>query len=197
METCAPWQPGDPSASPTTDIDQARSNLREFGYCIVEDVLGGSELAALRTRLVEQAEAEIEIGVAFEDQGPGQDWSNRHRHSRENVFTAANGGVNQRLWMLVNKGVVFRNLVTDQRVSPLVEDLLGPEFRLDGSKGPALSFRPWNGQLRQPIMLATEDWVTAVAPLAGFVHQINDLDTLGRDERTSDCSKFATPEQPT
>ena len=75
--------------------------------------------------------------------------------------------------------------------------LLGPEFRLDGSKGPALSFRPWNGQLRQPIMLATEDWVTAVAPLAGFVHQINDLDTLGRDERTSDCSKFATPEQPT
>lgn len=74
--------------------------------------------------------------------------------------------------------------------------LLGPDFRLDGSKGPALSFRPWNGQLRQPIMLATEDWVTAVAPLAGFVHQTNDLDTLGRDRRTSDCRQFASPEQP-
>ncbi len=72
--------------------------------------------------------------------------------------------------------------------------LLGPEFRLDGSKGPALSFRPWNGQLRQPIMLATEDWVTAVAPLAGFVHQTNDLDTLGRDRRTSGCRKFEAPE---
>ncbi|MCE2475353.1 MAG: amino acid ABC transporter substrate-binding protein [Alphaproteobacteria bacterium] len=74
--------------------------------------------------------------------------------------------------------------------------LLGPDFRLDGSKGPALSFRPWNGQLRQPVMLATEDWVTAVAPLAGFIHQTNDLDTLGRDARTSDCREFATPEQP-
>ena len=74
--------------------------------------------------------------------------------------------------------------------------LLGPDFRLDGSKGPALSFRPWNGQLRQPVMLATEDWVTAVAPLAGFVHQTNDLDTLGRDRRTSDCRQFAAPEQP-
>ncbi len=130
MEICAPWQPGDPSASPTTDIDRARSDLREFGYCVVDDILGASELAAIRTRLVEQAEAEIEIGVAFEDQGPGQDWSNRHRHTRDNVFTAANGGINQRLWMLVNKGVVFRNLVTDQRLSPLVESLLGPEFVL-------------------------------------------------------------------
>ncbi len=72
--------------------------------------------------------------------------------------------------------------------------LLGPDFRLDGAKGPALSFRAWNGQLRQPVMLATEDWVTAVAPLAGFVHQSNDLDTLGRDRRTSSCRRFPLPE---
>ncbi len=70
--------------------------------------------------------------------------------------------------------------------------LLGPEFRLDGSKGPALSFRPWNGQLRQPIMLATEDWVTDVAPLEGFQHRTDNLDTLGRDERTNACQKFVS-----
>ncbi len=72
--------------------------------------------------------------------------------------------------------------------------LLGPEFRLDGAKGPALSFRPWNGQLRQPVMLATEDWVTAMAPLDGFIHETNDLDTLGRDRRSSDCRRFAAAE---
>ena len=130
MKISAPWQPGDPTASPTRDLDQAQGNLRDFGYCILEGVLDGRELHALRTRLVEQAEAEIEAGVAFEDQGPGQDWSNRHRHAGENTFTAANGGVNQRLWMLVNKGAMFRDLVTDRRLSPLVESLLGPEYLL-------------------------------------------------------------------
>ncbi len=69
----------------------------------------------------------------------------------------------------------------------LLAYLLGPEFRLDGSKGPGLTFRPWNGQLRQPLFLASDDWVSAVAPIPGFTHRVDDLDTLGVDERSSAC----------
>lgn len=61
------------------------------------------------------------------------------------------------------------------------------DFRIDGSKGPGMSFRPWNNQLRQPVMLTTGNWVTAVAPIEGFKHRTNDLDTLGHDERDSTC----------
>jgi len=61
------------------------------------------------------------------------------------------------------------------------------KFRIDGSKGPGMSFRPWNNQLRQPIMLTTGDWVTVRAPVEGFKHRTNDLDTLGHDERDSTC----------
>ena len=61
-------------------------------------------------------------------------------------------------------------------------------FKLDGSKGPILNFRPWNRQLRQPIMLSTENWVTSIAPLNSFVHRENNLDTIGMDNKTSKCA---------
>jgi hypothetical protein len=50
-----------------------------------------------------------------------------------------------------------------------------------------MSFRVWNNQLRQPIMLATQDWVSARAPIEGFKHRTNDLDTLGQSEREMAC----------
>ncbi|MDP6951372.1 MAG: amino acid ABC transporter substrate-binding protein [Alphaproteobacteria bacterium] len=63
----------------------------------------------------------------------------------------------------------------------------GEQMRVDGSKGPGMSFRAWNNQLRQPIMLATQDWVSARAPVEGFKHRTNDLDTLGQGDRESEC----------
>ena len=64
---------------------------------------------------------------------------------------------------------------------------INKEFKLDGSKGPVLNFRSWNRQLRQPIMLSTENWVTSIAPLSSFVHRENNLDTIGMDNKTSKC----------
>jgi ABC transporter substrate binding protein (PQQ-dependent alcohol dehydrogenase system) len=65
--------------------------------------------------------------------------------------------------------------------------LKGNEFRVDGSKGQALSFRPWDHQLRQPIQLATHDAVIAQAPFPQFLHQNENLDTLGADQSDSAC----------
>jgi ABC transporter substrate binding protein (PQQ-dependent alcohol dehydrogenase system) len=69
--------------------------------------------------------------------------------------------------------------------------LLSDEFALAGFKGVPLSFRRWDHQLRQPILLAAERSLVAVAPIEGFLHPKNELDTLGHDEPESRC-RFET-----
>jgi ABC transporter substrate binding protein (PQQ-dependent alcohol dehydrogenase system) len=65
--------------------------------------------------------------------------------------------------------------------------LLGPDMNIDGAKGPPLSFRSWDHQLRQPILLTTADATIADAPMPGFLHQSNVLDTLGYDKPETQC----------
>ena len=68
--------------------------------------------------------------------------------------------------------------------------MLSDAFQLGGFKGRALTFRAWNGQMRQPIPLSTRSAVVALAPLEGFLHQRNELDTLGLDAPESECQAF-------
>jgi len=65
--------------------------------------------------------------------------------------------------------------------------LLGDEFVLQGYKGKPLSFRSWNGQLRQPVLLAAARSLVTVAPIEGFLHPKTELDTLGFDQSESTC----------
>ena len=68
--------------------------------------------------------------------------------------------------------------------------LLSDAFELAGFKGRPLTFRPWNGQLRQPIPLVHPRALVAQAPLEGFLHQSTELDTLGLDQPESACTAF-------
>ena len=61
------------------------------------------------------------------------------------------------------------------------------EAPLDGSKGVLLGFRPWDGQLRQPMLLADGQGVIGMAPIDGILHPKNALDTLGADEPEKRC----------
>lgn len=58
---------------------------------------------------------------------------------------------------------------------------------LDGSKGTALSFRAWDGQLRQTMLLSDGQGVVAQAPIDGLLHPSNVLDTLGADAPEKLC----------
>jgi len=69
----------------------------------------------------------------------------------------------------------------------LMAYIRGPELKLALFKGRALDFRPWDGQLRQPIPLVHAGALVALAPLEGFLHQTSDLDTLGIDRPESQC----------
>ena len=61
---------------------------------------------------------------------------------------------------------------------------------LGGFKGRPLTYRGWNGQLRQPIAIAHPRALVAQAPLEGFLHQTNELDSLGLDRPESTCEAF-------
>jgi len=58
---------------------------------------------------------------------------------------------------------------------------------LDGSKGVTMGFRPWDGQLRQPLLLGDGQSVVAMAPVDGILHPKNALDTLGADAPEKLC----------
>jgi ABC transporter substrate binding protein (PQQ-dependent alcohol dehydrogenase system) len=58
---------------------------------------------------------------------------------------------------------------------------------VDGSKGVPLSFRAWDGQLRQPLLLGDGQSVIGLAPVDGVLHPKNNLDTLGADAPEKLC----------
>jgi len=58
---------------------------------------------------------------------------------------------------------------------------------VDGSKGGSLSFRPWDGQLRQSMLLTDGQGVISQAPIEGLLHPTEVLDTLGADAPEKLC----------
>ena len=67
--------------------------------------------------------------------------------------------------------------------------ILGPDFELAAFKGQPVTFRSWDGQLRQPILLAADNVVVSVSPQDEFVHQFSPLDTLGIDQPETECRR--------
>ena len=65
--------------------------------------------------------------------------------------------------------------------------LKGDALTFDAYKGNPASFRPWNNQLRQPLLLHTHNAVAERAPVDRFLHRTDILDTLGIDEPESVC----------
>ena len=76
-----------------------------------------------------------------------------------------------------------------QTIDPAVlhEYLLSEKFEVAGFKGQGLSFRRWDQQMRQPMILVTPRMLVSVSPQDQFLHQRTPLDTLGFDEPESKC----------
>jgi len=96
--------------APTRDRARARADLDTFGYCIVEGVLSTEQVRVLRERVAAQAEGEAAAGVASFD-----------------------SKTNQRIWMLANKGRVFRDLVLHPFAQEMMGHLLGDDHLLSSA----------------------------------------------------------------
>ena len=103
------YSEGVPAPAPTQDRALARRQLRVHGYAIICDVLLRHQVRELRDRLVDQAAAEREAGVAFFDGGRAAEptsegsreqwWLASQPHGR-----ASSRQPNQRVWALHNEG---------------------------------------------------------------------------------------------
>ncbi|MGH6803883.1 MAG: ABC transporter substrate-binding protein [Methyloceanibacter sp.] len=71
--------------------------------------------------------------------------------------------------------------------APVNAYLRGDEFGLAAFKGQKVTFRTWDGQLRQPIIVAGPDLPVSMSPQEGFLHERAEVDTLGIDEPESKC----------
>ena len=72
----------------------------------------------------------------------------------------------------------------------VAEFIHGPELQLAPFKGIKQQYRPWDGQFRQPILIATDKVPVSLSPQRGFPHAAHaevEVDTLGIDEPESKC----------
>jgi ectoine hydroxylase-related dioxygenase (phytanoyl-CoA dioxygenase family) len=118
---------------PTSDLDRARADIARFGYCLLADAVPEPLLGRLRARTQTQADAEKRLDQAFEDGGANQQWGafrDAQGRIRADAFKARNGGINQRVWMLANKGRVYHEVLELDPILSLVGDVLGEAFQL-------------------------------------------------------------------
>ena len=89
---------------PEKDIAQLRQDFHEWGYCLVEDGLSVEQNQLVYQRVMDQAEAERELGIAYLSEAQ------------------------QHVWSLVNKGDVFNRCMTHEtdaiQAGLLIEQLL-------------------------------------------------------------------------
>ncbi|MEM7191253.1 MAG: ABC transporter substrate-binding protein [Pseudomonadota bacterium] len=80
-------------------------------------------------------------------------------------------------------------------VQSLRDYVLSDKFRVAGFKGQKMTVRPWDHQLRQPILIMAPEALVSVSPQDGFLHQHFPTDTLGFDQPETAClfPESATP----
>ncbi len=90
-------------------------------------------------------------------------------------------------WLTVR--IVGEAVTRTKSVDPKVirDYLRGDQFQVAAFKGEGLTFRKWNQQMRQPILIVGPRTLVSVSPQEGFLHQRTPLDTLGYDEPETKC----------
>ena len=96
------------AATLTTDLNRAKADLAEHGYCLLEDHLPVDRVREVRERTAQLAADEIAAGTDY-------------------VYE---NGSNQRVWTLLNKGDCFVDLALDPTVDRLMTELLGYSYLL-------------------------------------------------------------------
>ena len=106
---------------PTKSLTIAKSDLKKWGYCLLEDAIPNELNKLAIARLVEQAKAEKHLNLAYEDGSKSKKWGDFDNN-------ASNTGVNQRVWMLPNKGKVFLDFLQNHNYMICLENIVGNEF---------------------------------------------------------------------
>jgi ABC transporter substrate binding protein (PQQ-dependent alcohol dehydrogenase system) len=84
---------------------------------------------------------------------------------------------------------IFGEAVTrsNKTAVPDLRTFLVTKFTIAAFKGQALSFRTWDRQLRQPILLSGPRALVSMSPQDGYLHEKFITDTLGFDQPETQC----------
>ncbi|NWO07699.1 MAG: ABC transporter substrate-binding protein [Alteromonadaceae bacterium] len=181
----------------TFDADLRRSASKElplftqaddYDAVVVADVRGDfGEYVPFNTWLPRpvvgtQGMSPVTWHFTIENWGAGQ-LQNRFRELAGREIT----GEDYAVWAAIRAlGTAVTSLDTAEPKA-LRDYLFSDQFQLAAFKGRKLSFRDWNGQLRQPIPLTHPRSLVAIAPFEGYLHPRTEMDTLGFDKPESEC----------
>lgn len=77
--------------------------------------------------------------------------------------------------------------ISKNSVADIRSYMLSKNFGVAGFKGQGMTFRNWDNQMRQPILLSGARALVSISPQDGFLHQKFLTDTLGYDEPETQC----------
>ena len=106
---------------PTKSSKTAKNDLKKWGYCLLENAIPKNLNTKSMERLIEQAEAEKQLNIAYEDGSKTKKWGEFNNKD-------ASSGINQRVWMLPNKGKVFLDILQNHSYADCVKQIVGEEF---------------------------------------------------------------------
>ena len=106
---------------PTKSIEVAKNDLTKWGYCLLEDSIPADLNKKVLERLIEQAAAEKKLNIAYED-------GSKTKKCGEFSKNKDNTGINQRVWMLPNKGKVFLEILEPHNYVDCVKQVVGSEY---------------------------------------------------------------------
>lgn len=94
------------------------------------------------------------------------------------------------VWMAVRSVGEAASRTRSNDPAKLISYIRSKDFELAAFKGQKLTYRDWNGQLRQPVLLVKPNLHVTVSPQPEFIHQFSELDTLGFDRSEANCKAF-------
>ena len=71
--------------------------------------------------------------------------------------------------------------------APVNAHIRSKDLSLAAFKGQKVTFRTWDGQMRQPILITGPDLPVSMSPQEGFLHEEAEVDTLGVDAPETKC----------
>lgn len=95
--------------------------------------------------------------------------------------------IDYNVWVAVRTATETAPRVKSVAFKPIVDYIRGDTYELAAFKGLGVTYRNWDWQLRQPILLSQPASPISLSPQPGFLHQRTPLDTLGTDKPESKC----------
>jgi ABC transporter substrate binding protein (PQQ-dependent alcohol dehydrogenase system) len=97
------------------------------------------------------------------------------------------GPVDYQAWIAVRAIGEGTTRAGSAEFAPVNAHIRSKDLSLAAFKGQKVTFRPWDGQMRQPILVTGPDLPVSMSPQEGFLHEEAEADTLGVDAPETKC----------